>query len=66
MADTKKYTVYNTTIKHGRGKEHKLYEHGAEIELTEEEAVPIKKHLIEVPHPSPLPKGEGEKQKGKK
>ena len=52
MADTKKYTVHGTAIKHGptggNNKEHKLYEHGAEIELTDEEAAPLKKHLKEV------------------
>ncbi len=48
MADTKKYTVHGTTIKHGKGKEHKLYEHGETIELPDEEAAPLKKHLIEV------------------
>ncbi|MDA8088449.1 MAG: hypothetical protein M0Z75_17340 [Nitrospiraceae bacterium] len=48
MADkTKKYIVHGTSIKHGRGKEHKVYEHGQEIELTDEEAAPIKKHLKE-------------------
>ncbi len=63
MADTKKYTVHNTTIKHGRGKEVKEYAHGEEIELTDEEAAPIKHHLKEVaPHPGPLPKGEGAKK----
>ena len=57
MADTKKYTVHNTTIKHGRGKEHKIYEHGEEIELTEEEATPLKKHLREAPESSEGKKG---------
>ena len=48
MADTKKYIVHGTAIKHGRGKEHQVYEHGQQIELTDEEAAPIKKHLREV------------------
>ncbi len=40
---TKKYIVHGTTIKHN-GKE---YLEGSEIELTGEEAAPLKKHLGE-------------------
>ncbi len=65
MADTKKYIVHGTAIKHGRGKEHQVYEHGQQIELTDEEAAPIKKHLREVV-PLSVESGNGEKKKGKK
>ncbi len=57
MADTKKYIVHGTAIKHGRGKEHQVYEHGQQIELTDEEAAPIKKHLREAPESSEGKKG---------
>ncbi|MDA8086545.1 MAG: hypothetical protein M0Z75_07595 [Nitrospiraceae bacterium] len=44
MADKlKKYLVHGTTIKH----DGKLHEHGAEIELTDKDAEPLKKHLKE-------------------
>lgn len=43
MAETKKYTITGTNIKHNG----KLYEAGTLIELSDEEAAPLKKHLIE-------------------
>ncbi len=66
MADTKKYIVQGTTIKHGRGTEAgKVYAHGDEIELTEEEAAPIKKHLTEAEAKTATGDGKGTKGKGK-
>ena len=43
MADTKKYTVTGTNIKHNG----KTYEAGAQIELTDDEAEKLKKYLTE-------------------
>lgn len=40
---TKKYIVHGTTIRHNG----KAYREGQEIELTEEEAAPLKRYLKE-------------------
>ncbi len=63
MADTKKYTTAGTNIKHNGT----LYEAGAKIELTEEEAAGLKKHLTETDSGQAGMTDEGAgKKKGKK